>query len=140
MDFPRFVFTSPGPLACGFKQTYGQEIVTSQEDYDSALKAGFFSTIPEAIEANKVHGSVTTGLAVVQPVLDPPEVVSVASTELPASLEGKEKLVAKAISLGIKIKGNWGEKALTKAIEEAEDDLAAAKNSSEGEGHAEEGL
>jgi hypothetical protein len=50
MDFPRFVFTSPGPDKCN-GGTYGTELVEDKAEYDVALKAGFYSTLPEALEA-----------------------------------------------------------------------------------------
>jgi len=48
MEFPRFVFTAPGPLRCN-GGTYGQHIVADQTHYDAAIKAGFFATLPEAL-------------------------------------------------------------------------------------------
>ncbi len=50
MDFPRFVFTSPGPQQCQ-GGTYGQELVQDQVEYDAAIKAGFCATLPEALES-----------------------------------------------------------------------------------------
>lgn len=49
MEFPRFVFTSPGPLTCN-GGTYGERIVKNQAEFDAALKAGFKSTLPEALK------------------------------------------------------------------------------------------
>jgi len=50
MDFPRWVFTSPGPLECN-GGTYAQELVKSKEEYDAALEADFKGTLPEALKA-----------------------------------------------------------------------------------------
>jgi hypothetical protein len=49
LEFPRFVFTSPGPLPCN-GGTYGEKIVQDEDEHEAALKAGFFSTLPEALE------------------------------------------------------------------------------------------
>lgn len=51
-DFPRFVFTSPGMNVCN-GGTYGEEIVQNEKDMASALEAGFYETLPEALEAVK---------------------------------------------------------------------------------------
>ena len=48
MDFPRFVFTSPGSETCQ-GGTYGSELVADQSEYDAAIEAGFFGTLPEAL-------------------------------------------------------------------------------------------
>ena len=47
-DFPRFVFTSPGPCACQ-GGTYGAELVQNEKEFEAALSAGFFETVPEAL-------------------------------------------------------------------------------------------
>jgi hypothetical protein len=52
IQYPRFVFTSPGPVSCQ-GGTYGQELVYSREEHQNALDAGFFATLPEALEAAK---------------------------------------------------------------------------------------
>lgn len=49
MQFPRVVFIVPGPLP-RHKGTFGQEVVKDQDDFDAAIKAGFFETLPAAIE------------------------------------------------------------------------------------------
>ena len=53
MDFPRYVFTSPGNLSAGWGRTYGEEIVNDDGEYEAAIKAGFYGTLPEAVEAAK---------------------------------------------------------------------------------------
>lgn len=47
-DFPRFVFTSPGPCSCQ-GGTYGAELVQNEKELDAAISAGFFETVPEAL-------------------------------------------------------------------------------------------
>lgn len=55
MEFPRFVFCSPGPMACN-GGTYGHELVKSQSEFDAAVKAGWSQTLPEALGANRDKG------------------------------------------------------------------------------------
>lgn len=50
MEYPRFVFTSPGPLSCGHGKTYGEHLVSSDDELAAALAAGFFATLPEALD------------------------------------------------------------------------------------------
>ena len=50
MEYPRFVFTSPGPLSCGLGKTYGEHLVSSDEELAAALAAGFFASLPEALD------------------------------------------------------------------------------------------
>jgi hypothetical protein len=50
MDFPRFVFTSPGPYSCN-GGTYGSRLVHDGDEHSAALKVGFFATVPEALDA-----------------------------------------------------------------------------------------
>lgn len=50
MDFPRFVFISPGKSKCQ-GGTYDGELVQGQSDYEAALKAGYSATLPEALVA-----------------------------------------------------------------------------------------
>ena len=52
MEFPRLVFTSPGDQKID-GGSYGYEVTNDQEEYDAAIKAGFFPTVPEAVEAFK---------------------------------------------------------------------------------------
>ena len=52
MEFPRLVFTSPGPFACN-GGTYGHVPVKDGSEYEAALKAGYHPTVPEALAAGK---------------------------------------------------------------------------------------
>jgi len=63
MQFPRVVFIVPGPLP-RHKGTFGQEVVKDQDDFDAAIRAGFFETLPEAIEAhdNPKEPEITEGV------------------------------------------------------------------------------
>lgn len=92
MDFPRYVFTSPGNLSAGWGRTYGEEIVNDAAEYDAAIKAGFYGTLPEALEAAKN-----------------PKKAEEAKSEEPAKDKTAEPdLVAKAEALGIKVDKRWG--------------------------------
>ena len=50
MEYPRLVFISPGALTCN-GGTYDHEIVQDEKNHKAALAAGFFDTVPEALEA-----------------------------------------------------------------------------------------
>jgi hypothetical protein len=47
-EYPRYVFVSPGPTTCN-GGTYGCTLVKDEEEHAEALKAGFFSSLPEAL-------------------------------------------------------------------------------------------
>lgn len=52
MDFPRVVFRCPGKARCGRGgegETYDQVLVENAEEHAAAIKAGYFSTLPEAL-------------------------------------------------------------------------------------------
>lgn len=52
MEFPRFVFRCPGKERCGRGgegETYDQVLVENEEEHAAAIKAGYFSTLPEAM-------------------------------------------------------------------------------------------
>ena len=104
MEFPRFVFKDHGPhqRAGG---SYDHAPVESQEEFDAALKAGWFATLPEAIETKPV-------IALPPPALPPP-----ADDEPPTRAE----LEAKAKELGIEFSPNIGDKKLGERIQAALD-------------------
>lgn len=58
MEYPRLVFTSPGPNKCN-GGTYGHELVSDESEHEAAIKAGFFDSVPEAIEAEKTKPEVS---------------------------------------------------------------------------------
>jgi hypothetical protein len=62
LDYPRFVFTAPGPTVCQ-GGSYGTELVKNDDELAAAIDAGFFMTIPEALkgipEAHKGAPDVT---------------------------------------------------------------------------------
>ncbi len=49
MKYPRLVYTSPGPAKCQ-NGTYGYELVEDKAAHDAAIKAGFFDTVPDALD------------------------------------------------------------------------------------------
>lgn len=109
MDFPRVVYIVPGPHP-RHGGTYGQELVEDQDDFDAAIEAGFYATLPEAIEAHD------------NPKPKEPEVPSG-----PKAVDemSKAELVAKLTELGVEF-DKTAKKAdlallLTKSIEELEE-------------------
>jgi len=104
MEFPRFVFKDHGPhqRAGG---SYDHALVESQAEFDAALSAGWFATLPEAIETKPV-------IALPPPALPPP-----ADDEPPTRAE----LEAKAKELGIEFSPNIGDKKLGERIRAALD-------------------
>lgn len=49
MEYPRFVFISPGKSKCQ-GGSYDGELVIDQSEFDSAIKAGFSETLPESLK------------------------------------------------------------------------------------------
>jgi hypothetical protein len=55
LEFPRYVFKSPGDVRYGLTEgSYGSQIAESQDEFDALLKAGWSEGIEEAVEASKV--------------------------------------------------------------------------------------
>jgi len=50
MEYPRFVFISPGSNKCN-GGTYDHELVKDEKEHKAAISAGFSDTVPEALEA-----------------------------------------------------------------------------------------
>jgi len=103
MDFPRLVFTSPGDQQCN-GGTYGYKLVADEAEYESALKAGFFATVPEAL-AKKAAKSA--------------EPKQEAKPEDETEADPIDALRAKAESLGIAVDRRWGEAKLIAEIAKA---------------------
>jgi hypothetical protein len=53
MNYPRFVFISPGINKCQ-GGTYDHEVVTNEKEHKAAIDAGFSDSVPDALEAAKV--------------------------------------------------------------------------------------
>ena len=52
MEYPRFVYISPGETKC-VGGTFGHELVKDEAEHKAALAAGFSDGIPEALESAK---------------------------------------------------------------------------------------
>ena len=103
MSYPSLVYRCPGPHWGPPGTTYEAAPVKDATDLAAALSAGWFATLPEAVEA----------------FLAPPtEPASATADEAPLT---RESLEAKARELGIKVDGRWSDKRLmtelTKALE-----------------------
>jgi hypothetical protein len=96
MDFPRFVFTSPGPHPCN-GGTYGYELVKDEKEYESALKAGFFASVQEALEKKAAEPK----------------------QEAKTEADPIDALRVKAEALGIAVDRRWGEAKLNAEIAKA---------------------
>jgi hypothetical protein len=53
MEYPRFVFISPGKNTCQ-GGTYDHEVVTNEKEHKAAIDAGFSDSVPDALESEKV--------------------------------------------------------------------------------------
>jgi hypothetical protein len=101
MDFPTLVYRCPGPHWGPPGTTYQAEPVVDASDLAAALSAGWFATLPEAVEA----------------FLTPPsEPASETADEAPLT---RESLEAKALELGVKLDKRWGDKRLMEEIAKA---------------------
>jgi hypothetical protein len=105
MDFPRLVFTSPGPNSCN-GGTYGYELVKDEGEYESALKAGFFGSVPEALSKKAAKA---------------PELKQEAKPEDKPEADQIDALRAKAEALGIAVDRRWGEAKLIAEIAKAKE-------------------
>lgn len=92
--YPRLVFKCPGPLSRP-GGTYAHQAVSNDAEKASALAAGWFETLPEAIVGRSN-----------QPVQEPDD-------EKPPS---RDELEQKAAELGIKVDGRWSDKRLSDEI------------------------
>jgi len=104
LEFPRFVFTSPGPLVCN-GGTYGEQIVNDETEYKAALDVGFCHSIPDALEAAKAERVAKASVTPNAPTQD----------------EVFNALDKRAKELGIKVDSRWGEKRLAAEIAKAEE-------------------
>ena len=50
MEYPRFVFISPGRNKCA-GGTYDHELVLNEKEHKAAIDAGFSDSVPESIES-----------------------------------------------------------------------------------------
>jgi hypothetical protein len=103
MDFPRFVYKNGGPLqrAGG---SYNHTLVESQKEMDVALSAGWFATLPEAIDYREPRTGPGTKQGETSDDNAPPT---------------RAELEAKATELGIKFDARFGDKRLAELIQKA---------------------
>lgn len=105
MEFPRWVFTSPGDVKLPGK-SYGQQIVNDEDEYNAALAAEWHGTLLEALDA------------VNKPVVPKTDTVK---AEVPVVEPKQDALIAKAEKLGIKVDKRWGAEKLAAEIAKAEE-------------------
>lgn len=103
MEFPRYVFITPGPEKHG-ADTVGTQLVIDEDEYDAALKAGFYGTSFDAIDSAKTTKAEAPKAE--EPVKDKP---------------AEYALVAKAEEIGIKVDKRWGTDRLAEEIAKAEE-------------------
>ena len=113
MDFPSLVYRCPGPHWGPPGTTYEAALVKGDTDLAAALSAGWFATLPEAVEAFLAPAGEP-----LEPLTEP---ASETVDEAPLT---RESLEAKARELGIKVDGRWSDKRLitelTKVLESEE--------------------
>lgn len=98
MDFPSLVYRCPGPHDGPPGTTFKAELVADASELAAALSAGWFVTLPEAVEA----------------FLSPkPQAASETADEAQPT---RVELEAKAAELGIKVDKRWGDKRLMQEI------------------------
>jgi hypothetical protein len=62
MEYPRFVYISPGETKC-VGGTFGYDLVKDEIEHKAALFAGFSDSVPEALESAKaVKETITTSV------------------------------------------------------------------------------
>ncbi len=70
MEYPRFVFISPGAQKCN-GGTYDHEIVKDEKEHKAALAAGFSDSVPDALEAgNKARENSKEELEALEGILE----------------------------------------------------------------------
>lgn len=99
MDFPSLVYRCPGPHFGPSGTTYVAESVANESELAAALSAGWFATLPEAVEA----------------FLAPPK-TEVASETADESPPTRAELEERAAELGVKVDKRWGDKRLMQEI------------------------
>lgn len=103
MEFPALVYRTPGPYQ-RTGGTYDYRGVTNHDELKECLRAGWYSSLPEAMERRH---------AIDESALD--TATDVADDAAPT----REELEAKARELGIKFDGRTGDKKLLERITEA---------------------
>jgi len=135
MEFPRFVYRSPGGIRTAGGACYKYVVVFSKTEMDQKLAEGWFATEVEAIDAAGddayLHGLNLRQKRRMAMVLSkkpkkpapPPkvEVAPVPELEVPSddAPPTREELEAKALELGVPFDGRTSDARLLKRIENA---------------------
>jgi hypothetical protein len=135
MDFPRFVYSSPGGIRTAGGACYKYVVVFSKAEFDAKLAEGWFSTEAEAIDAAGdeafLHGlndrqrrKMLAVLAKKPKKAPPPPKVEVAPIPEPDIPDddappNRDELEAKALELGVRFDGRTSDARLLKRIENA---------------------
>ena len=98
MDFPTLVYRCPGPHVGPPGTTYAAEPAADEAALAAALSAGWFKTLPEAVEA----------------FLAPK--TEAASETVDESPPTRAELEERAAELGVKVDKRWGDKRLMQEI------------------------
>jgi hypothetical protein len=127
MDFPRFVYRSPGPVRYSNGACYKYVVVSSDEEMKAHLSAGWFSTEAEAIEEAGdiafLHGLSRSRAARMRKVLakkpkpapkPEPEIAAEEDDDSPPTRAEMEEMATK---LGVRFDGRTGDALLAKRIE-----------------------
>lgn len=101
MEFPTLVYRCPGSHSCP-GGSFATKHIKTEGEHNEALDAGWFATLPEAIEGKT-------------PAPVAPVAVPVAAPE-PQAAPTRAELEAQAAELGIKVHGNTSDKKLAEAI------------------------
>lgn len=112
MQFPTIVYRCPGPHSIK-GGSYDYLGVKDQAGLDDALKAGWFKTMPEALE--KKYGLTETAAPVAPPAPPVGELETLGDTTPPT----REELETQAKKLGVKFKKNTTDEELLKDINAA---------------------
>ena len=104
--FPCLVYRCPGPHIGPPGTTYVAESAANESELAAAISAGWFATLPEAVEAflRPAAASVES----TEPATEP------AHDDAPPT---REELEAKAAELGVKVDKRWSDKTLMEKLD-----------------------
>lgn len=119
LEFPRLVFKNIGSnLRHG--GTYSAELVETQQEYESAIKGGWFGTLPEAIDGKPLTVvDVPTAPLVLAPIEEEVK-ETISDADLPdTGMPTRDELERKATELGLTFHHRLKDENLLKMIDEA---------------------
>lgn len=113
--FPTIVYRAGGswvgPPVDGKSTTFATKPIANAADLDAALFAGWFLTVPEAVDPSQREP---------EPVANAPVAAQDAPSEAPSDEPAtREGLLAEAKALGLKVDGRWSDARLAAEIEKA---------------------